>query len=179
MWLRLSSFWEHWILCHCCRRNVPGNIYHKIFVDWWAHSLVLCLLVFKHTLLNKYYLSINMDTEPTSVTHAWKKFLLFSCSVMSNSYVTPWTVSCQAPLSMGFSRQEYWSGLLFPSPGDLSDPGMEPVSSALVGRFFTTEPAGKPKRSLPNTFVCVCVCVCVFIFSFGCAGSLLLGSRFL
>ena len=82
---------------------------------------------------------------------------------MSNSYVTPWTVSCQAPLSMGFSRQEYWSGLLFPSPGDLSDPGMEPVSSALVGRFFTTEPAGKPKRSLPNTFVCVCVCVCLFL----------------
>ena len=41
---------------------------------------------------------------------------------------TPWTVACQDPLSMGFSRQEYWSGLLFPSPGDLPDPGMEPGS---------------------------------------------------
>ena len=45
--------------------------------------------------------------------------------------MTPWTVACQAPLSMGFSRQEYWSGLSFPSPGDLPDPGIEPGSSAL------------------------------------------------
>ena len=57
-------------------------------------------------------------------------------------FVTPWTVACQAPLSVGFPRQEYWSGLPFPSPGDLPDPGIEPVSLtspawALVGRFFT------------------------------------------
>ena len=45
--------------------------------------------------------------------------------------VTPWTVVCQAPLSMGFSRQEYWSGLPFPSPGDLPDPGIEPGSPSL------------------------------------------------
>ena len=45
--------------------------------------------------------------------------------------VTPWTVACQAPLSMGFSRQEYGSGLLFPSPGDLPDPGIKPGSPAL------------------------------------------------
>ena len=60
---------------------------------------------------------------------------------------TPWRLACQAPLSMGFSRQEYWSGLPFPSPGDLPDPGIEPVSlasSALAGRFFTTAPHGKP-----------------------------------
>ena len=57
---------------------------------------------------------------------------------------TPWTAAYQAPPSMGFSRQEYWSGLLFPSPGDLPDPGIEPVSPALAGRFFTTEPPGKP-----------------------------------
>ena len=58
-------------------------------------------------------------------------------------FVTPWTVACQAPLSVGFPRQEYWSGLPFPSPGDLPDPGIEPVSLtspawALAGRFFTT-----------------------------------------
>ena len=47
------------------------------------------------------------------------------------THVTPWTVAHQAPLSMGFSRQEYWSGLAFPSPWDLPDPGMEPVSPAL------------------------------------------------
>ena len=54
------------------------------------------------------------------------------------------TAACQSPLSMGFSRQEYWSGLPFPSAGDLPDPGFKPVSPALAGRFFTTEPPGKP-----------------------------------
>ena len=57
---------------------------------------------------------------------------------------TPWTVACQAPLSMGFPRQEHWSVLPFPSPGDLSNPGMEPTSPALAGRSFITEPSGKP-----------------------------------
>ena len=60
---------------------------------------------------------------------------------MSDSLVTPWTVAHQAPLSMGFPRQEYWSGLPFLFPGDLPNPGIEP---ALAGRFFTTEPSGKP-----------------------------------
>ena len=65
-------------------------------------------------------------------------------------FTIPWTVACQAPLSMGFSRQEYWSGLSFPSPGDLPNPGIEPVSPmtpALAGRFFTTVPPGMPKHS--------------------------------
>ena len=53
-----------------------------------------------------------------------------SHSVVSNS-ATPWTIAFQAPLSMDFSRQEYWSGLPFPSPGDLSDPGSEPTYPAL------------------------------------------------
>ena len=56
------------------------------------------------------------------------ELLLFSRSVVSNSFETPWTAVCQGPLSMGCSRQEYWSGLSFPSPGDLSDPGIEPTS---------------------------------------------------
>ena len=57
------------------------------------------------------------------------------------TFVTPWTVTHQAPLSMAFSRQEYWSGLPFPFPGDLPNPGIEPmslVSPELAGRFFTT-----------------------------------------
>ena len=65
---------------------------------------------------------------------------------MSDAFVTPWTVAHQAPLSMKFSRQEYWSGLPFPSLGDLPNPGVEPtslVSPALVGRFFTTVPSEK------------------------------------
>jgi len=59
---------------------------------------------------------------------------------------TPWTAACQAPLSMGFSRQEYWCGWAFPTLEDLTDPGMEPaspLSPALAGRFFTTKPLGK------------------------------------
>ena len=71
---------------------------------------------------------------------------LHACAVMSDS-VTPWTVALQAPPSMGFSRQEYWGRLSFPSPGDLPDPGIKPAfpaTPALAGGFFTTEPPGKP-----------------------------------
>ena len=70
--------------------------------------------------------------------------LLFSCSVVSNSFATLWTVAHQAPLSIGFPRQEYWSGLPFPSPEDLPDPGMEPVSPAFPGGFFPAKTPGKP-----------------------------------
>ena len=62
-------------------------------------------------------------------------------------FATPWTVASQTPLSMGFSRQEYWSGLPCPPPGDLPDPEIEPVtlmSPALAGGFFTTLPLGSP-----------------------------------
>ena len=65
--------------------------------------------------------------------------MLFSPSVIYDSFVIPWTVAHQAPLSMGFSRQEYRSGLPFPSAGDLSDPGIEPMSPealALQADFF-------------------------------------------
>ena len=58
--------------------------------------------------------------------------------------MTPWTEACQAPLSMGFLRQEYCSGLPFPSPKNFPDPGIEHTSSALASKFFTTEPPGKP-----------------------------------
>ena len=66
---------------------------------------------------------------------------------MPDYFATLWTVAHQAPRSMGFPRQEYWSGLPFPIPGDLPNPGIKPespASSALAGRFFTTEPPGKP-----------------------------------
>ena len=58
-------------------------------------------------------------------------------------FATPWTVAYQDSLSMGFSRQEYWSGLPFPSPGDLPDPGIEPRSPALQADALTSEPPGK------------------------------------
>ena len=74
-------------------------------------------------------------------------------SVMSDP-VTPWTVAQQIPLSMKFSKQEYWSGLSFPSPGDLPNPGIEPASlpsPPSAGKFFTPVPPGELKqRTLPS-----------------------------
>ena len=64
---------------------------------------------------------------------------------MSNS-CNPWAVAQQAPMPMGFPRQEHWNGLPFPTLRDLPDPGIEPASPALAGRFFATEPPGKPKK---------------------------------
>ena len=69
--------------------------------------------------------------------------------------MTPRTVAHQTSLSIGFSRQECWNGLPFPSPGDLHDPGIEPGSPALQADSLLTEPLGKP-----YIYVCVCVCVC-------------------
>ena len=68
--------------------------------------------------------------------------------------LTPWTVAHQAPLSMGFSRQEYWSGLPFPSPGDLPKPGIKPRSPALQADALTSEPPGKPGyNSIPMAYL--------------------------
>ena len=86
---------------------------------------------------------------------------VLSCSVMSDYLVTPWTVARQAPLSMGFPRQECWSGLPCPPPGDLPDPGtVSPVSCALAGRFFTTKPLGKPR---PFSLVCSYCQIALFL----------------
>ena len=65
--------------------------------------------------------------------------------------VTPWTVACQDPLPIRFSRQEYWSGVPFPSPGDHPDPGIEPESPALQVDSPLTEPWGKPTHSFPGS----------------------------
>ena len=72
-------------------------------------------------------------------------FVYFSRCIMSDSE-TPWIGARQASLSTGFSRQEYWGGLPFPSLGDLPDPGIEHKSSALAGGFFTTEPWESPEE---------------------------------
>ena len=78
-----------------------------------------------------------------SFSNAWKwKVKAKSLSVWL--LVTPWTAAYQAPPSMGFSRQEYWSGVPLPSPGYLPNPGSKPVSPALPSGFFTTESPGKP-----------------------------------
>ena len=68
-----------------------------------------------------------------------KKVKLLSCVLL---FATPWTVAHQAPLSMGFSRQEYWSGLPFPSAGDLPDPGIEPGSPVVQADILPSETPG-------------------------------------
>ena len=84
---------------------------------------------------------------PTWKTTALKNFgtvRVLSPLVVSSSLWPPWTVACQAPLSMEFSRQKYWCGLLFPSPVDLPNPEIEPRSPALQ---VDSEPLGKPKNT--------------------------------
>ena len=85
----------------------------------------------------------------TPLLYALAQTLYMCVCILSHSsrvqlFATAWTVVHQAPLSMGFSRQEYWSGLPFPSPGDPPNPGIKPVSPALADVFFTAEPPGKP-----------------------------------
>ena len=84
--------------------------------------------------------------------------LLSCCGARaSHWFATPWTAACQAPLSMEFSIQEYWSGLPFPSPADLPNPGMEPGSPTLQADFFLqSEPAGKPFLLLQSTGTRAC-----------------------
>ena len=64
-----------------------------------------------------------------------------------SDFANPWTAVHQVPLSVEFSRQEYWRGLPFPPPGNLAYPEIKPVSPALAGGFFTTQPPGKPTRN--------------------------------
>ena len=70
-----------------------------------------------------------------------------ACSVVSDSFATPWTIARQVSLCMGFSKQEYWRGLPFPSPGDLPNPGIKPRSSTLQVDSLPSEPPGKPKNT--------------------------------
>ena len=109
------------------------------------------------------------NLRPRMVTYAWLRLRMCVCvcvcvcaracvgtQLLSHVrlFVTPWTITCQAPLSMEFSRQEYWSGLPFPSPGDLPNPKMEPASlasPALAGSFITTSYLRSPwEYWIPN-----------------------------
>ena len=90
-------------------------------------------------------------------------------SAMSDSFAISWTVAQQAPLPMGFSRQECWSGLLCLSPGDLPNLGIEPESlksSALAGRFFTTSTTGKPFYSFNIPYICCTTAFIIILYSF-------------
>ena len=99
--------------------------------------IYMCVYTHTHTHAYAYIQNVHTYVYTCIVcTH----LLLFSHAVVSDSFVTPWTVVHLAPLSMGFPSQEYWSGLPFPPAGDIHNPGIEPMSPALAGGFFTTEP---------------------------------------
>ena len=90
----------------------------------------------------------NLATKPPPSYFNMKVKVL--ATQLCPALVTSWTVACQAPASMGFSRQEYWSGLPFPSPGDLPDPEIEPEPPELQADSLACELPGKP----PNNFSC-------------------------
>ena len=152
-------------------------------IKFWTLAVKLRYLKGRYTLMGlwRFFLPDNWRykyihyvlTLNSFLTPSWKTLFLrwhsfsfrslharVSVSQSCLSFVTSWTVACQAPLSLGFSRQEYWSRLPFPSPGDLPVGRTEPVSPTsplLAGRFFTTEPPGKFKRlylveKMPNCF---------------------------
>ena len=85
------------------------------------------------------YTSLYPTTATNIIMSEWVKSLS-----RVRLFATPWTIAYQAPPSMGFSRQEYWSGLPFPSPGDLPDPGIKPRSPEFQADALTPEPPGKP-----------------------------------
>ena len=112
-----------------------GPIFHRPHILWWSES------VFKKA--RNCYSGPEPYTNcifPSSLTLSWIKKLLpllLSCFSRVRLCATPWTAAHQAPPSMEFSRQEYWSGLRFPLPGDLPNPGIEPGSFALEADAFT------------------------------------------
>ena len=130
-----------------CRFFDDGYSDYVICISLIVSDLFMCLLViclsslenrlfssFPHFLIEFFIYILNC----MSCLYEWVKLL--SCVRL---FATPWDVAYQAPPSMAFSKQEYWSGLPFPSPGDLPNPGLESRSPALAGRFFPTELGGK------------------------------------
>ena len=103
----------------------------------------------RHLCMSFKIMICNLDTLKNNHSNIQHTVSIFSSTLLVKLlscvrlFATPWTVAYQAPLSMRFSRQEYWSGLPFPSPGDLPDPGIEPGSSALQADALPSEPPGK------------------------------------
>ena len=113
---------------------------HFLGARHWDFQLC-CGLLTRLTVSSSYIPHLVKLTCACSVTHP----------VVSDSAI-PWTVAHQSPLFMEFSRQEYWSGLPYPTPGDLPNQRIEPASPALAGRFFTAVPPGKQEIDIqqPN-----------------------------
>ena len=115
--LLVGTQWKQWETLFWGTPKLDGD---------YSHEIKRCLLL-----------------ERKAMTNLWVSEWVKSLSHV-RLFATPWTAAHQAPPSMGFSRQEYWSGLPFPSPGDLPDPGIEPRSPTLQSEALNSEPPGKP-----------------------------------
>ena len=105
----------------------------KIYINMISNTFINC-----HEHWAQWWIGIR-----PALSMLWLCVCMLSCFSHVHRFVILWIVAHQAPLSMGFSRQEYWSGLSFPSPGDLPNPRIKRtslMSSALIGRFLTTSP---------------------------------------
>ena len=144
------------------------KIFNWLYMNWICMKLVKIKMkkIFRYKAIDTliYFYSHN-SLNYSQGTHCtdWYLLLLFSHSVMSDSFVTPWTPleprgSRQAPLSMGFRRQECWNGLPFPSPGDLPDQRIEPVSPALQVDSLPLSQLSFPQFVFAENFSILCLC---------------------
>ena len=149
--LLVCFFTPLWIFLSMVVFRKTQNIYvlltrtcAALTISFAYHSFNKCILSVYKNVISDYYVLLNIILY--IIVHSNK--LLYCACPQSLSciwlFATPWTVACHAPLSMGFSRQEYWSALVFPPPGERPNAGIETASPALADRFFTTEPPGKP-----------------------------------
>ena len=111
---------------------------------WWAHEPNY-LQVLLHELmgLERFWIASSVRNDSNECLNILESENV-SCSVISDSSTTPWAVARRAPLFMGLPKQEYWSGLPFPSPGALPNPGIKSRSPALQADSLPSEPRGKP-----------------------------------
>ena len=154
-------FWEHWTWDF--KAMYPQGTCHSGFIELrfyfgqrscldltflsYRQVSIFRILEWEIRILSIFrYAWSHVDLKIHLIFLIWKKVKVKSLSRVW-LFATPWTVAYQASPSMEFSRQEYWSGLPFPSPGDLSDPGIEPGCPTLQADALPSEPPGKP---IPN-----------------------------
>ena len=126
--LRIIAFER---VCTCWHMDVLKLMFLDLNLNW-QYCLRICKFLY-HLIIIITRWDVYDDSGSSYLCHASE----FSHIQL---FATPWTIAGQAPLFLEFSRQKYWSGLPFPTPRNIPDPGIEPTSPALVGRFFTTVP---------------------------------------
>ena len=133
LWLDIMAVLSYWTYWTSCQLSLRIPFYHHQSSNGYDYKLkCICYFPFYASFV---LLMLHLSTVVICICAQ-----LLSCVWL---FATLWTIACQAPLFMQFSRQEYWNGLLFPSPGDLPNSGIEPTYPALADGFFTTQPPGK------------------------------------